>query len=68
MRSSLFFLVYPSKGVLNPGEHRTLLFTYKHDIPGTHRVPVLLKIEKGKEILVSAKSVIFFYSTSDDLS
>ena len=54
--SHYYFAVYPSKGVLSPGEHRTLLFTYKHDVPGTHRVPVLLKIEDGKEILVSYAS------------
>ncbi|CAK8673924.1 unnamed protein product [Clavelina lepadiformis] len=53
IQDNKLFTVYPSKGNLQPGESRTILFTYKHDVAGTHRLPVLLKIEKGKEILIN---------------
>jgi len=47
------FVVHPKKGLLNPEEKGMVIMSYKHDIVGTHRIPVLLKIDGGKEILVS---------------
>lgn len=50
--------VKPSRGVLKPGESRTLLLSYKHDVAGTHRLPVLFKIENGKEVLVRSSNLL----------
>ena len=50
------FLVEPRGGVLEPGARQLTRFTYEHVIPGTDRIPVLLKIAKGREILVFTKN------------
>ncbi len=47
------FAVDPMKGVLEPGECHTVTLSYKHIIAGTDRLPVLLKLARGREILVS---------------
>ena len=46
------FTVEPMKGVLEPGECHTVTLTYRHIMPGTDRLPVLLKLARGREILV----------------
>ena len=47
------YLVSPKTGTLTPGEKGMVLLSYKHDIIGTHRIPILFKIDNGKEVLVS---------------
>uniref|UniRef100_H2Y6N0 Abnormal spindle-like microcephaly-associated protein ASH domain-containing protein n=1 Tax=Ciona savignyi TaxID=51511 RepID=H2Y6N0_CIOSA len=47
------FTVTPNKGTLKAGESKMIVLTYKHDVPGTHRLPVLFKIEHGKEVLLN---------------
>ncbi len=46
------FDVQPRKGHLTPGENVTVTFTYRHVMAGTDRLPVLLKLARGREILV----------------
>ena len=46
------FSVEPKKGRLDPGCHQTVTFTYTHIMAGTDRLPVLLKLDRGREILV----------------
>ena len=46
------FVVEPKFGRLEPGVSQTITFTYKHEMPGTDRLPVLLKMAHGREILV----------------
>ena len=53
----LMFTVHPKQGVINPDEKCVVIVSYKHDVVGTHRIPVLFKIDKGKEVLVSQKTV-----------
>ena len=48
------FTIEPKKGSMEPGECRTVTFTYKHTMAGTDRLPVLLKLARGREILVCA--------------
>ena len=47
------FTIEPKKGSMEPGECKTVTFTYKHTMAGTDRLPVLLKLARGREILVS---------------
>ncbi|ORX76894.1 hypothetical protein BCR32DRAFT_295949 [Anaeromyces robustus] len=41
------FSITPKSGYLLPGESINVKFSYKHDIVGTHRLPVILKIQNG---------------------
>ncbi|CAH1790082.1 unnamed protein product [Owenia fusiformis] len=47
------FEITPKKGKLEPGECKTIKFSYKHDMAGTDRLPVLLKQTSGREILIN---------------
>ncbi|XP_070569847.1 cilia- and flagella-associated protein 65-like [Ptychodera flava] len=47
------FSVEPNAGTLEPGECQTITFTYKHNFPGTDRLPVLFKLMRGREILLN---------------
>ncbi|KAF4109419.1 cilia- and flagella-associated protein 65 isoform X1 [Onychostoma macrolepis] len=47
------FSVSPHSGKLLPGQQRTVQFTYRHDFVGTDRLPVLLKLSHGREILMN---------------
>ena len=51
MENKLFF-VEPRRGKLEIGETAIITFTYKHIIAGTDRLPLLLKLSQGREILV----------------
>lgn len=52
------FSIEPQQGKLEPGECRTVSFTYRHTMAGTDRLPVLLKLARGREILVRLSSVL----------
>lgn len=47
------FTIEPRKGFLQPGECATVTFTYRHTMAGTDRLPVLLKLARGREILLN---------------
>ncbi|XP_076448439.1 cilia- and flagella-associated protein 65-like [Babylonia areolata] len=47
------FDVTPRKGKLEPGATQTVTLTYHHTMAGTDRLPVLLKIARGREILLN---------------
>ncbi|WAR10588.1 CFA65-like protein [Mya arenaria] len=47
------FTIEPKKGRLEPGECGNVTFSYKHSIAGTDRLPVLLKLARGREILLN---------------
>lgn len=46
------FSIKPQKGRLEAGQKKSVILKYLHDIPGIDKLPVLLKIAKGREILV----------------
>ena len=46
------FTIEPRRGDLEPGECATITFSYKHIMAGTDRLPVLLKLTRGREVLV----------------
>lgn len=46
------FSIEPKKGKLEPGERCTVTLAYRHTMVGTDRLPVLLKLSYGREILV----------------
>lgn len=47
------FTVEPKSGRLEPGETVTISFIYHHVMAGTSRLPVLLKLTRGREILLN---------------
>lgn len=47
------FNVQPAKGQLDPGAQAVIRASYSHTAPGTDRLPVLLKVNKGREILIN---------------
>lgn len=47
------FTIEPKTGRLEPGECQTVSLKYKHNMAGTDRLPVLLKLARGREVLVS---------------
>ncbi|XP_035460487.2 cilia- and flagella-associated protein 65 isoform X2 [Scophthalmus maximus] len=51
------FSISPRSGTLQPGQHRAVLFSYSHDVAGTNRFPVLLKLSYGREILLNFQGV-----------
>ncbi|XP_029460888.1 cilia- and flagella-associated protein 65 isoform X2 [Rhinatrema bivittatum] len=53
IQDSKLFTISPKAGSLNPGQHQTLQLMYRHDIVGTDRLPVLLKVSHGREILLN---------------
>jgi hypothetical protein len=48
------FTVDAPRGCLEPGECQTVKLSYVHCMAGTDRLPVLLKLNRGREILVSS--------------
>ncbi|VEL21046.1 unnamed protein product [Protopolystoma xenopodis] len=53
VQSCGLFEISPRRGHLAPGEAASLIVAYRHRILGTHRLPVLLKINHGRELMVS---------------
>ena len=47
------FQVSPKKGTLRPLDSATVTFSYHHTMAGTDRLPVLLKIAGGREIMLN---------------
>ncbi|XP_067890912.1 cilia- and flagella-associated protein 65 isoform X3 [Heterodontus francisci] len=47
------FAVEPKSGCLLPGQRATIQLTYRHEFTGTDRIPVLLKLSHGREILLN---------------
>lgn len=47
------FQISPTKGCLKPFESQTVTFSYHHTMAGTDRLPVLLKIAGGREIMLN---------------
>ncbi|XP_072117075.1 cilia- and flagella-associated protein 65 isoform X2 [Mobula birostris] len=47
------FTVEPKSGCLNPGQRETIQLTYRHEFLGADRIPVLLKLSHGREILIN---------------
>ena len=52
------FSIHPKEGVLNPGEGMVIKLTYTHSYMGINRLPVLLKINRGREIMVMYDLII----------
>ncbi len=52
------FTVQPKRGLLKPGAATTVIASFKHTHIGTSRLPVLLKINRGREILVRKCTMI----------
>ncbi|KAK2849898.1 hypothetical protein Q7C36_008681 [Tachysurus vachellii] len=53
VQDNRMFSVSPRSGELQPGQRRAVQFTYRHDFTGTYRLPVLLKLSHGREILLN---------------
>ncbi|XP_056664049.1 cilia- and flagella-associated protein 65 isoform X2 [Monodelphis domestica] len=47
------FSIIPKSGNLQPGQEQTVEFIYRHIFAGTDKLPVLLKVSNGREILLN---------------
>ncbi|XP_053899197.1 cilia- and flagella-associated protein 65 isoform X2 [Malaclemys terrapin pileata] len=53
VQDNQLFSVSPKSGRLFPGQEQTVLLSHRHDFIGTDRLPVLLKVSHGREILLN---------------
>lgn len=53
VQDNKLFVIEPKKGKMQPGESQVIKFTYRHTMAGTDRLPILFKVARGREILVS---------------
>ncbi|KAF8565649.1 hypothetical protein P879_10624, partial [Paragonimus westermani] len=52
------FNIEPKRAFLKPGEVVQVCITFRHQLPGSYQLPVLFKIEGGREIKVTTVSLI----------
>ncbi|NXK62188.1 CFA65 protein, partial [Sylvietta virens] len=57
IQDNQLFSVSPKSGTLLPGQEKPVQLSHRHDFIGTDRLPVLLKISYGHEILLTFSSV-----------
>jgi len=53
IQDNKLFQITPQKGSLKPNDIQVIKMRYKHLSTGTHRLPVLFKVDHGKEILLN---------------
>uniref|UniRef100_M3XH82 Cilia and flagella associated protein 65 n=1 Tax=Latimeria chalumnae TaxID=7897 RepID=M3XH82_LATCH len=53
IQDNKLFSVAPKLGCLHPGQQQSLQLLYRHEFVGTDRLPVLLKLSEGREILLN---------------
>ncbi|XP_078535340.1 cilia- and flagella-associated protein 65 [Lissotriton helveticus] len=53
IQDNKLFSVTPRAGKLNPGQQQAVRVMYRHDFVGTDRLPVLLKVSYGREVLLN---------------
>ena len=61
VQDNKLFTVEPKGGHLEPSESVRITITYKHLFKGQHKLPILLKVAKGREIMVAHFLSLFFY-------
>ncbi|NXO63631.1 CFA65 protein, partial [Phainopepla nitens] len=57
IQDNQLFSVSPKSGTLLPGQEESVQLSHRHDFIGTDRLPVLLKVSYGHEILLTFSSV-----------
>ncbi|NXT62710.1 CFA65 protein, partial [Chaetops frenatus] len=57
IQDNQLFSVSPKSGTLLPGQEKSVQLSHRHDFIGTDRLPVLLKVSYGHEILLTFSSV-----------
>ncbi|NXM70139.1 CFA65 protein, partial [Serilophus lunatus] len=53
IQDNQLFSVSPKSGTLLPGQEKSVQLSHRHDFVGTDRLPVLLKVSYGHEILLT---------------
>ncbi|XP_062972842.1 cilia- and flagella-associated protein 65 [Elgaria multicarinata webbii] len=53
IQDNQLFTIAPKAGKLLPGQEQTIHLSHRHDFIGTDRLPVLLKVSHGREILLN---------------
>ncbi|MFT7817925.1 coiled-coil domain-containing protein 108 [Arapaima gigas] len=57
VQDSRLISVTPRSGKLQPGQQRALQLIYRHEFTGTYRLPVVLKLSYGREMLLNFTGV-----------
>lgn len=53
VQDNKLFTIEPTKGKLEPGEMVRITITYRHLFTGQNKLPILMKLAKGREIMVN---------------
>jgi hypothetical protein len=53
VQDNKLFTIEPKKGHLEPGETARITITYKHIFTGQNKLPILMKLAKGREIMLN---------------
>uniref|UniRef100_A0A8D0LCE8 Cilia and flagella associated protein 65 n=1 Tax=Sphenodon punctatus TaxID=8508 RepID=A0A8D0LCE8_SPHPU len=53
VQDNQLFSVSPKAGMLLPGQEQAVQLSHRHDFTGTDRLPLLLKVSHGREILLN---------------
>lgn len=53
VQDNKLFSIEPNKGKLKPGEMVQVTITYRHLFTGQNKLPILMKIAKGREIMLN---------------
>ncbi|XP_069472961.1 cilia- and flagella-associated protein 65 [Ambystoma mexicanum] len=53
IQDNKLFSVTPKAGTLTPGQQQAVQLMYRHEFVGTDRLPVLLKVSYGREVLLN---------------
>ncbi|KAG9470536.1 hypothetical protein GDO78_017428 [Eleutherodactylus coqui] len=53
IQDNKLFTISPKSGTIKPGQQQTVQLSYRHDFVGTDRLPILLKVSYGREILLN---------------
>ncbi|XP_063674986.1 cilia- and flagella-associated protein 65-like isoform X4 [Bolinopsis microptera] len=51
------FNIEPREGTIKPGDTLSLMFTYRHGSEGIEELPILLKLSRGREIMLQLRGV-----------
>ncbi|KAL5256774.1 hypothetical protein ACHWQZ_G011893 [Mnemiopsis leidyi] len=51
------FDIEPREGTIKPGDTLSLIFTYRHGSEGVEELPILLKLSRGREVMLQLRGV-----------
>lgn len=56
-RAQQCFDIEPREGTIKPGDTLSLVFSYSHDSEGHEELPILLKLSRGREVMLNLRGM-----------